>query len=59
MVLSVVHNPEFFPGESEGPIHMTRVFCRGTEPMLVNCTYSMDHDCTHIKDVGVVCPGEL
>ena len=58
MVLSVSKTTEFFSGVSEGPIHMDRVACSGKEPLLVNCSYSMNHDCTHAKDIGVVCPGK-
>ena len=36
---------------------MTRVICAGNEERLVDCSNSSTHDCTHNKDVGVVCPG--
>ena len=59
MVLSVQQTTEFFTGVSEGPIHMDRVACSGQEPLLVNCSYATHHDCTHAKDIGVVCPGKM
>ena len=61
MVLTVKNTAEFFSsGESEfeGPIHMDRVLCDGNEPMLVNCSYTTKHSCSHRKDIGVVCPGK-
>ena len=58
VVLTVAHNPEFFSGESTGPVHMDSVLCNGDEPMLVNCIYSVQSDCSHSKDIGIVCPGK-
>ena len=36
---------------------MDTVFCKGDEPMLVNCTNTSPSHCSHLKDIGVVCPG--
>ena len=36
---------------------MDTVFCKGDEPMLVNCTNTSPGHCPHLKDIGVVCPG--
>jgi serine protease 12 (motopsin) len=58
VVLTVAHNPEFFSGEGTGPVHMDSVLCNGDEPLLVNCSYSVKSDCSHSKDIGIVCPGK-
>ena len=41
-----------------GEIWLDNVECTGSEESLEHCTRSTTaHDCTHIEDVGVSCPG--
>ena len=55
--MSVQRSVDVFAGESLGPIHMDNVRCYGTETQLFNCSFEVNHDCTHSQDVGVICPG--
>lgn len=40
-----------------GPIQMDDMSCSGDESFLHECTYTVDHNCGHAEDVGVVCIG--
>lgn len=34
---------------------MDDVECDGNETHLINCTFTIDHDCNHFEDAGVSC----
>lgn len=57
-VLSVKKASRFFNGVGTGPIHMDHVDCTGVELQLIACNFSINHTCTHTRDIGVVCPGK-
>lgn len=40
-----------------GPIYLDEVRCTGSEPSIVNCSSSRQHDCDHSEDAGVRCEG--
>ena len=44
-----------------GKIWLDDVECSGSEAKLVDCNARVigEHDCTHIEDAGVSCPGRL
>ncbi|XP_022807720.1 deleted in malignant brain tumors 1 protein-like [Stylophora pistillata] len=44
-------------GEGTGPIWLNRVWCRGDEKSVSQCSHAgwAGHNCGHNKDVGVVC----
>ena len=49
-------------GQGSGPILLNNVMCAGTEPSLLNCTFSsmpFMQNCSHSDDAGVVCIGKL
>ena len=48
-------------GAGIGPIFLDEVRCTGNETTLLECTHIgvREHDCSHLEDVGVLCPGEL
>ena len=47
-------------GQGVGPIFLDNVICMGNESQLTDCQHQgiATHDCSHIKDAGVVCSGE-
>ena len=49
---------EFGNGEALEPIYFDDVICTGNENFLSECSYTMDHNCIHSEDVGVVCRSE-
>ena len=42
-------------GVGSGPINIDDVECTGEEDVLLNCTYTRDHNCVHVEDAGVEC----
>ena len=44
-------------GEGSGPIWFSRVYCRGNESNLTQCTSSLASDCNHFQAPGVICSG--
>lgn len=42
-------------GQGSGPIVADDVRCTGTESTLMNCTFSLTHNCVHSEDAGVRC----
>ena len=44
----------FEPGT--GPVLLNNVDCFGTESSLLSCTHSTNPYCSHLSNVGVVCP---
>ena len=42
-------------GVGSGRINMDDVQCTGEEDILVNCTYTQEHNCIHAEDAGVEC----
>lgn len=42
-------------GADEVPIHMDNVRCGGDELRLIDCTHTVNHNCFHGEDAGVVC----
>lgn len=43
-------------GVGPGPINLDNVQCTGSETSLLDCTSSLQHNCGHFEDAGVVCP---
>ena len=49
-----------FFGQGEGLIFLDNVDCFGNETTLMHCIHEDDlgtHNCDHIEDAGVICPG--
>ena len=46
-------------GQGTGPIWLDEVDCTGSEPNIDSCPHNAwgSHDCSHSKDVGVICHG--
>ncbi|XP_030836658.1 scavenger receptor cysteine-rich domain-containing group B protein-like [Strongylocentrotus purpuratus] len=43
-------------GRGSGPINLNRMFCKGEEGSLLQCSHwPVDDDCTHDNDAGVIC----
>ena len=42
-------------GQGNGPIHMDRVQCVGSETFLIDCPHNRSHSCTHAEDAAVHC----
>ena len=42
-------------GQGRGAIVMDDVDCTGSEKILMNCTFTVNHDCGHSEDAGVRC----
>ena len=44
-----------------GRIHIESLLCNGTESNLLECGNSGVgvHDCSHLEDAGVICPGKV
>ena len=57
---AIYHRYAYY-GRGTGPIFMSNVRCTGRETGLNQCSYSTSsiRYCTHYRDVGVECPGEL
>ena len=55
--LCAVTNARFSAAESNVPILMDNMLCRGTEEALDHCDFNGwgNHGCTHREDAGVVC----
>ena len=55
--LCAVSNGRFGAAESDVPILMDNVLCRGNEEALDHCDFNGwgNHGCTHREDAGVVC----
>ena len=34
---------------------MDDVLCSGTESQLMDCTFTLNHNCAHYEDAGVLC----
>jgi len=51
-----------FFGEGVGPIHLSEVYCNGSEQKLTDCQIGNRliglNSCDHGNDVGVICQGE-
>ena len=47
-------------GPGRGPIHLDDLGCAGTENFLLECPHGGvgSHNCRHVEDAGVDCPGE-
>ena len=43
-------------GEGTGPIHISNVYCTGSEDSIFNCSYTTRHYCGHHEDASVACP---
>ena len=51
-----------FFGQGEGPIFLKNFNCLGNESHLLQCNSELlsevgQHNCAHIEDAGVICPG--
>jgi len=46
---------EFGIGDASEPIYFDNVICTGDENYLYECNHTMNHNCEHTEDVGVVC----
>ena len=48
-------------GQGVGPIWLDNVNCNGSEPDIDSCSHNAwgSHNCSHHKDVGVICRGKL
>ena len=57
---ATLHQYAYF-GRGSGPIFMRNVQCTGRETRLTSCYYSTStaRYCSHYRDIGVECPGEL
>ena len=42
-------------GAGTGPIVMDDVQCRATERRLIDCPFTLNHNCGHSEDAGVRC----
>ena len=42
-------------GTGAGPIVMDNVRCTGSENGLINCSFTLNHNCAHSEDAGVRC----
>ena len=52
-----ITNARFGAAESDIPILMDNMLCRGTEEALDHCDFNGwgNHGCTHREDAGVIC----
>ena len=52
-----IYPHRFQPGQSQQPIFLDDLHCNGSESSLISCPHlGIDnHDCSHSKDVGLVC----
>ena len=44
-----------FFGQGSGPILLDDVNCNGRETSLIDCGFSLVHNCLHSEDAGVEC----
>ena len=42
-------------GAGSGPIVMDDISCTSSERRLIDCTFSLSHNCVHSEDAGVRC----
>lgn len=55
--LCSISRARFGSADSDVPILMDNVLCRGTEEALDHCNFNgwLTHSCTHNEDAGVIC----
>ena len=42
-------------GAGAGAIVMDNVQCTGSESRLINCSFTLNHNCVHSEDAGIRC----
>ena len=52
-----------FFGQGDGPVFLKKLNCLGNESHLLQCSSELlnelgQHNCAHIRDAGVICPGK-
>ena len=57
--LHIIGAISLFNQYGTGVIHFIRFNCNGNEQNLTSCSQSVGATCTHARDVGVVCRGNI
>lgn len=55
LVLDAVARTNAFYGQGSGPINIDDPACVGNESRLLDCPFSLIHNCVHSEDAGADC----